>query len=74
MARNELAAMKAREERASYVRRAHFNNIVDSGIRLADAIESPNYPYKPAAIALSALGFFFAVAAAAEYSRSHYWY
>ena len=40
MARNELAAMKARET----------------------------------AITLSALGFFFAVAAAAEYSRNNYWY
>ena len=74
MARNDLAAMRAREERASYVGQMHFKNIVDSGMRLADAIDSPSSPYKPAAITLSALGFFFAVAAAATYSRNNYWY
>ena len=72
--RNDLAAMKAREERASYVGQMHFKNIVDSGMRLADAIDSPSSPCKPAAITLSALGLFFAVATTAAYSRGNYWY
>ena len=74
MVRNDLVAMRVREERASYVGKMHFKNIVDSSMRLADAIESPISPYKPAAIALSALGLFFAIATAATYSRNNYWY
>ena len=70
--RNDLAAMKAREERASYVGQMHFKNIVDSGRRLEDAIDSQSSPYKPAAITLSALGLFFAVATAAAYSHHNY--
>ena len=72
--RNDLAAMKAREERASYVGQMHFKNIVDSGMRLADAIDSPSSPYKPAAIALSALGLLFVAADAAAYSRGGHWH
>lgn len=70
--RNDLAAMKAREERASYVGQMHFKNIVDSGMRLADAIDSPSSPYKPAAITLSALRLLFVAADAAAYSRGNY--
>lgn len=72
--RNDLSTMKARENCVSYVGQMHFKDIVDSSIRLADAIESPNSPYKPAAITLSALGLLFAVATAAAYSRNNYWY
>ena len=71
---NDLAAMKAREEYASYVGRMHFKNIVDSSMRLADAIDSPSSPYKPVAITLSALGLLFVAADAAAYSRGNYWY
>ena len=52
MARNDLSAMRAREDCASHVGQAHFKNIVDSSMRLADAIDSPSSPYKPAAIPL----------------------
>lgn len=71
---NDLAALKAREERASYVGQMHFKSIVDSCMRLADAIDSPSSPYKPVAITLSALGLLFAVETAAAYSRGNYWY
>ena len=71
--RDDLAAMKAREKRASYVGQMHFKKIVDSSVRLADAIGSTSSPYKPAAIALSALGLLVAIKTVAEYSRNNYW-
>lgn len=72
--RNVLAAMRAREGCASCAGQVHFKNIVVSGMRLADAIDRPRSPYKPAAITLSALGLFFAVATVAAYSRNNNWY
>ena len=51
---------------------AAARDLIESGCRLGDAIDSPRNQYRGALITFAAFGLLFAVANAAAYSRRYY--